>query len=505
MESNAAEPAADGEKISDILSAIDKGKDAIIGSLSNVFGGDESCISNEWAKTAAVDGTQTCNETSEKKAPSSIGVGAAGTYVSTHNSSKNGSQATFAYHELNQNNSMPEAHQNDSLQANSDGYGSKITQTLLANTFFMAKGKSAEELFHLKGKGAWYTSPHDWQEKILEVLHGEFIRVCTLDGRSLDCIWVPPGGASTKVIPRAAVVFHPNFAIALDMVQYGCWYRDRGFGVLLVTMGGYAGSEGDTTELSTYLDAHAAVQYVLCVRGVTLPQILCHGVSIGGALASAAACIHPGVHCTVDQTFINAREVAENLIESLPGWKRHTPKWMIATFITAVFPEGQADPRLAGLSTDGYDNEAKAAAVQGHYFVIWADNDHMMPANFATRLAKAHQTSVLEQCRSALSRKNDPTDCKDNANATEEATLRMWLSKLGWLTEEDHALCGEELRGKLAAVSSKYEYSLLDDLVVSRMACIRGGCHGSFFAEDPCCEALYLKYLQQIGLLLPVK
>jgi len=27
------------------------------------------------------------------------------------------------------------------------------------------------------------------------------------------------GGASTKVIPRAAVVFHPNFAIALDMVQ----------------------------------------------------------------------------------------------------------------------------------------------------------------------------------------------------------------------------------------------------------------------------------------------
>ena len=79
--------------------------------------------------------------------------------------------------------------------------------------------------------------------------------------------------------------------------------------------------------------------------------------------------------------------------------------------------------------------------------------------------------------------------------------LRLWLSKLGWLTEQDKSLSSEELRAKLAAVSSKYESSLMEDVMARRMACIRGGYHGSFFGEDPCCEALYSKYLTQIELL----
>ena len=79
--------------------------------------------------------------------------------------------------------------------------------------------------------------------------------------------------------------------------------------------------------------------------------------------------------------------------------------------------------------------------------------------------------------------------------------LRLWLNKLGWLTEEDKLLTSEELRGKLAAVSSKYESSLMEDIMTRRMACIRGGYHGCFFGEDPCCEAVYAKYLGQIDLI----
>ena len=126
------------------------------------------------------------------------------------------------------------------------------------------------------------------------------------------------------VCTQAVIVFHPNFAVGLDMVRHGQWYRTRGFSVLLVTMGGYAGSEGDTTELTTYLDAHAAVQHVHVQHGVSLERILCHGCSIGGALATAAAYMHPGVHCTVDQTFVNAREVTRTPISACSSLVPHS-------------------------------------------------------------------------------------------------------------------------------------------------------------------------------------
>ena len=65
------------------------------------------------------------------------------------------------------------------------------------------------------------------------------------------------------VTSKGCILFHANCAIALDMALWGAWYRQRGITVLMVTMGGYAGSEGETTELSTYFDAAAAVQKML--------------------------------------------------------------------------------------------------------------------------------------------------------------------------------------------------------------------------------------------------
>ena len=69
------------------------------------------------------------------------------------------------------------------------------------------------------------------------------------------------------VARKAAVCFHANFAVALDMAQHARWYASHGFGVLLVTMGGYPGSElaGPATELSTY-DAAAAMMRICTCR-----------------------------------------------------------------------------------------------------------------------------------------------------------------------------------------------------------------------------------------------
>ena len=88
-----------------------------------------------------------------------------------------------------------------------------------------------------------------------------------------------------------------------------------------------------------------------------------------------------------------------------------------------------SDSRLPGVVTDAYDNESKVAGievrygygqgsglmkhgydevrpvslcvVQGHFFVIWAENDHMMPATFAERLFSRHYKPLLISCQEA--------------------------------------------------------------------------------------------------------
>ena len=266
-----------------------------------------------------------------------------------------------------------------------------LTRALLDNTFFPGKGRSLQYMLDAKGYPKSTTAESYTQENLIH-FGGAACQVLTLDRRRLEAFWAPPRDSCVDTtVKEAVIIFHPNFAVALDMARHGTWYRRHGFGVLLLTMGGYASSEGDTTELTTYLDAHAAVQHVHVQKGVPLERILCHGISIGGALATAAAYMHPGVHCTVDQTFTNTRDVAESLLGSQEGsWIQSTPLWLIGGFVSTVFPQGASDERLPGIVTDGYNNEAKAGKLEGGFFVIWAERDQMMPPEFATRLLEAY-------------------------------------------------------------------------------------------------------------------
>merc|ERR1711971_846277 len=118
-------------------------------------------------------------------------------------------------------------------------------------------------------------------------------------------------------------------------------------------MGGYAGSEGETTELSSYFDADAAV-HCLLHRGVPKERIIVHGLSIGGALAVNVAAQHAGVSCTLDQTFVNSTEVATSTTLMI---SKHVPEFAINSVVDSCFPKGKSDPRLPGVVSDAYNNE----------------------------------------------------------------------------------------------------------------------------------------------------
>jgi len=64
---------------------------------------------------------------------------------------------------------------------------------------------------------------------ILHHIGGEATTVHTADGRALDAIWCE---ASPPSKHGAAILFHPNSAICLDMAAWGLWYVPRSLAAL---------------------------------------------------------------------------------------------------------------------------------------------------------------------------------------------------------------------------------------------------------------------------------
>ena len=76
----------------------------------------------------------------------------------------------------------------------------------------------------MRGLDAYFASAEEWRSMILEHIGGEATAVHTADGRALDAIWCE---ASPPSRHGAAILFHPNSAICLDMASWGLWYAPR--------------------------------------------------------------------------------------------------------------------------------------------------------------------------------------------------------------------------------------------------------------------------------------
>eukprot|EP00658_Telonema_sp_P-2_P079344 TRINITY_DN7634_c0_g1_i4.p1 TRINITY_DN7634_c0_g1~~TRINITY_DN7634_c0_g1_i4.p1 ORF type:complete len:455 (+),score=97.56 TRINITY_DN7634_c0_g1_i4:200-1564(+) len=363
--------------------------------------------------------------------------------------------------------------------------GSGLARAVRNSTFYVAKGLDEEELFEIRGLDTTFESAAEWRQVILQHSCGEPVQVVTADGRVLDAIFIEAKPASRH---GAAAIFHPNSATCLDMVAWGLWYyKVCSMSALLVTMGGYAGSEGETTELSSYADAYAAVDFLEHLYAIPRERIVMHGVSIGGALASGAAVSRPGVNCTVDQTFTSAQIMAGNSAQLVSPL---LPSWVASSVTARCFPTEVADVRWPGMLTDGYNNLQKAAQIKGYYFVLWARSDHMMPASFAEKLIEAQFEAVVERCQVA-----------ENVAGMSDKELKVAMTKLGITHRSSSTLNPAASRAKMEkAVLNAAQNAKLATYTKHFSASMQGD-HGSFFGEDPRTSKVYYNYLKNIGCL----
>ena len=158
--------------------------------------------------------------------------------------------------------------------------------------------------------------PHDGESRddCDRIFKGRFTINVPIGGRTLDAVFLRGRDANPK--GPTVVLSHGNGMICHEMHDRAQWYQNRGFNVLMVTMGGYAGSHGvRTTERSCYQDIEAIKQH-LDSQGIKHAGY--HGLSVGGSLAFQGAVGKTEakevktMFVVAEKTFTSTREVYAN-------------------------------------------------------------------------------------------------------------------------------------------------------------------------------------------------
>jgi len=154
---------------------------------------------------------------------------------------------------------------------------------------------------------------------------------------------------------------------------------------------------------------------------------------------------------------------------------KRVPDFAIEKVVNTCFPLDKTDHRLpVALATDAYDNLSKAKNIKGMYFVIWGEDDAMMPPAFAKRLFESHYEGVIEEAKTL----------PDNAPITRVKEL---LYKLGLEFREfkgdEEAAMRKRLKERVPAVD-------LEALASKRTCRVAHGEHGCFFGDDPAASRL---------------
>ncbi|HOX05076.1 MAG TPA: alpha/beta hydrolase [Planctomycetota bacterium] len=142
----------------------------------------------------------------------------------------------------------------------------------------------------------------------------EDVALQAADGVRLHAWFVPAAGQ-----PRGTMLYcHGNAGNISHRVGLVAVFRQMGFNVLIFDYRGYGRSEGKPSEAGTYLDARAAWDHLVSVRGAKPESIVVFGKSLGGGVATnLAAERRPGA-LILQSTFTSVPDVGADHIWWLP-------------------------------------------------------------------------------------------------------------------------------------------------------------------------------------------
>lgn len=159
----------------------------------------------------------------------------------------------------------------------------------------------------------------------------EDVALKTQDNVVLHAWFVPAENAK-----KTLLFFHGNAGNISHRLQSIQTFHDLGLSVLIIDFRGYGKSEGKTSEVGTYLDARAAWNYLVSVRGISEKNIIIFGRSLGAAIAAQLATnITPG-GLILESAFSSAVDMARAAYWYLPVRLLSRFSYPTADFITRV-------------------------------------------------------------------------------------------------------------------------------------------------------------------------
>lgn len=259
-----------------------------------------------------------------------------------------------------------------STKSHEKGITQNIIETMLSGQKTVAHSftypgntdQSAADFYASKKETAFFQSSNTYLKSMKA--SEQSIAVDRGDGKThtLSAFMIPPRGAfEFDPSRKTAVVFHGNMETAYSKLREAKQYIDQGCNVVLVTMGGYAGSDTGlrTSEITTIQDAHAVMRWLKGQyeerggEGCAAGSIIVHGFSIGTSLALRAAQMHPSLvsQVVLDAPVDTIRDASVATVEHLQlqagpikphRFGRIVPKAVVRGAIDAEFTTGQKVP-----------------------------------------------------------------------------------------------------------------------------------------------------------------
>lgn len=175
-------------------------------------------------------------------------------------------------------------------------------------------------------------------------LGAEDVELEAADGVRLHAWFIP---AAVQPAPVATVFLHGNAGNLSHREPHITAITQAGSDLLILDYRGYGKSEGRPTEAGVYLDALAAYDW-LKRRGVG--PIICHGESLGTAVATELATHRPCAGLILEAPFTSRKAMASRVV-----------------------------PLLGPLFADGFDTAAKVGSVDAPVLVIHGTEDGVVP------------------------------------------------------------------------------------------------------------------------------
>ena len=142
----------------------------------------------------------------------------------------------------------------------------------------------------------------------------EDVWIGTVDEIEISGWWIPADGANKTVL-----FFHGNAGNMGDCLDKIRVIRGIGFNLLLIDYRGFGKSAGSPTEKGLFLDADAAMGYLVEKKQIEPGSIILWGFSLGGAVAARTAEKHHAGMLILESAFTSLTEAANDIFPWVPG------------------------------------------------------------------------------------------------------------------------------------------------------------------------------------------